>query len=229
MKISLRPSAALWLSLSSLCACAQAQPDVGNAPKADNPANRTPRRLQIDPNLTPEQRMQALFKFQFARLGASEAAQTALAAFIGSELQARQDLAEKAAPLQTALRAEALTDTQVAALLNTYQVALEDDKTRHLKAIAELEKAVDLKKAPKIEATLILLGVIGDGPALNIGGMGGGRRGMFGGQGFGGGFGGAFGGGQGAGRGQGRANRNNGNNGNNPNANNPNNVPVQGA
>ncbi len=200
MKLSPSTSLALLLSLSPLCATAHAQPDTANAPKADNPANRTPRR-----QMTPEQRMQLIIKAQFARMGANDAAQTALATFVQSELQARQLLAEKAQPLQTALRAEALSDTQIAALLNTYQAALEDDKTRHLKAVAELEKAVDLKKLPKIEATLVLLGVLGDGPPVNFGG----RRGTIGG---------AFGGG--IGRGQGRANRNNAE---------PNNVPAQGA
>lgn len=179
MKISLLiPALTLVMSLAPLGAMAVAQPDTNNAPKAENPANRAPRGMRPDANVTPEQRLKWFVKRQFAALGADDATQETLATFVQSEMKARQELTEKSQPLQTALRAEALTDVQVAALLNTYQGALEDEKTRHAKAVVELQKTVDLKKLPKIEAALTLFGVIGDGPMVSMGrGMMGGGRG----------------------------------------------------
>ncbi len=159
----------MLLTLAPLGLVAHAQPNTNNAPKADNPANRAPRGLR-DPNMAPADLMKLLIKRQFSQLGADAAMQDILVAFVQGETKARQDLAKQGQPLQQALRAAALTDTQVTALLNSYQVALEDEKTRHVKAVADLQKAIDFKKYPKIEAALTLSGMIGDGPTLNIGG-----------------------------------------------------------
>lgn len=168
MKISSLSTLALMVSLSPLVACAQ--PDTNNNPKAENPANRAPRGERPDANASPEARLKWFIKRQFGQLGADDATQETLVTFTQNELKARQDLQEKGQPLQVALRAGALSDTQIAALLNAYQVALEDEKTRRDQAIAALDKSIDFKKSPKIEAALTIAGLIGDGPMLNMGG-----------------------------------------------------------
>ena len=213
MKNSLSPWT-LLLCLAPLGVVAHAQPDTNNAPKAENPANRAPR-LRPNANMTPEERQKWLLKRQFSLLGADDATQETLAAFIQKELAARQNLAEKALPLQTALREGALSDSQVAALLNTYQVALEDEKTRRTQVLAALNKAIDFKKVPKIEAALTVAGLIGDGPTLVLGGLMG--RGLMG-----------RGGGIPGARGQNGPGRGNENRNRNGNRNRPNPAPAQG-
>jgi hypothetical protein len=146
---------------------AQAQPDINNAPKADNPANRAPRGL-----LTPEQRMQERLRRQLQALGATQApVQDAVIAYVQAETAARTAITTKGRQLQLGLRANALTDAQVAALLNDYQGAIEEDKARRIKAQTEFLKVVDLSKMPKLEATLVLMGIYGDGPTLPGGGL----------------------------------------------------------
>lgn len=180
MKTSFAPTAALLLLFPFCSNWSHAQPDINNAPKAENPANRAPRRARPDPNLTPEERLKWNLKREFSRLGADEATQEILLIFVQNERKARQELAEKSRPLQSALRAGALSDRQIAGLLNAYQVALEDEKSRRAAAIAKLEKTVDLQKSPKIDASLTLGGWIGDGPIFGAarGPMGRGTRGQ---------------------------------------------------
>jgi hypothetical protein len=155
------------LSLASLAILvpAQAQPDLNNAPKADNPTNRP-----VGIALTPEQRAQQRLRRQLQLLGINQlAVQDTLIAYIETETKAHQAVVEKGLRLQTGLRGNALSDAQVAALLNDYQAAIEEDRARRSKAQADLLKNVDITKMPKVEATLILMGVYGDGPILTTG------------------------------------------------------------
>lgn len=150
---------------------AQAQPDVNNAPKADNPVNRAPRRRPNMVDMTPEQRVQERLRRQLLAVGVTDTAtQEKITAYVQDEIKAQQPLMEKARQLQVGLRGDALSNAQVAALLNDYQAAVEEDKVRHLKAQADLKKAVDLPKMPKVETLLTLMGLYGDGPNI-MGGM----------------------------------------------------------
>jgi hypothetical protein len=79
-------------------------------------------------------------------------------------------LLEKGRQLQVSLRTKAVSDAQLAALLNDYQAAVEEDRERHLKAQTTLQKLVELPKMPRVETLLTLLGVYGDGPVV-VGGM----------------------------------------------------------
>jgi hypothetical protein len=153
-----------------LTAVAQAQPDVNNAPKAANPANRPvgmarQQRIkqQLDTRLRPE----------LVRLGVTDAAQQdALLAFFLNEAEARALLAQKGRTLAQALQNGALTDNQLASALNDYQGAVEDNKTRHTAALATLKKSVDYEKSPKLTTMLTVLGFVGDGPAVAANGLG---------------------------------------------------------
>ena len=160
-----------------LAPVAKAQPDPNNAPKADNPDNRAPRANR--PQLTPEERQarrdeqrKQFMKRQLERVGVTdEAQQTAVTQYIEGETKASQDLQESGRALGQALRADAISDTQVAALLNTYNVAIDDDRARRKAAQKKLGESVDLLKAPRLEAYLTLMGLYGDGPrAGNFGG-----------------------------------------------------------
>lgn len=154
-----------------LCTGAQAQPDINNAPKAANPANRpvgAARQQRIKDQLNQRLRPELI------RLGVTDTAQQdALLTFFLSEAQARTLLTQKGRQLAQAVQNNALTDNQLASALNDYQGAVEDNKIRHQAALATLKKTVDYEKYPKLDATLTVLGFVGDGPTLANPGLGG--------------------------------------------------------
>ncbi|RYG54780.1 hypothetical protein EON80_31490 [bacterium] len=153
---------AFALASVTFISSAQAQPDIFNAPKAVNPTNRA-----VGRQLTAEERVQQRLRRQLQLLGVNQTAtQDVLLAYVDSETKARQAVTDKGRELQRVLTANVVSNAQVAALLNDYQAAIEEDKVRRVKAQQELIKAVDVTKIPKVEATLILMGVYGEGPAL---------------------------------------------------------------
>ena len=165
------------LTLGALILPAAAQPDLNQAPKADNPANRA-RNPQRD--LTAQQRAEIFedpaklrewnrrnLRAQLERVNVRDApSQEALLLFVENEVNARDDLMEKARELQRALRGDTLTETQFAGQFNLYQVALEDDRERRDVALATLKKTVDVSRNPRLEAMLTLMGVYGNGPSM---------------------------------------------------------------
>ena len=164
----LLPAAALALALSA--PHAQAQPDPNNAPKADNPDNRAPRNNRGQ--MTPEQREAAIKRYmknQIERTGVTdEAQQDAVVEYIQDEMDAREELQEGSRELGAALRNQTLSDPQVAGLLNAYLAKVDDDKARRTAAQKKLKETVDMLKAPRLEAMLVLMGAWGDAP--NAGG-----------------------------------------------------------
>ncbi|MBW3636300.1 MAG: hypothetical protein KY445_07530 [Armatimonadetes bacterium] len=164
---------------------AQAQPNVENAPKAQNPTNRPARPPRLDRDalarMTPEERMKQIMRLQLQRIGVTDdASQATLMSYIEGEVKAHVALAEQSRQLQTAMHGAAIPDTQIAGLLNNYQAAVEEDKARRAKAENDLRKVLDLSKMPKVEAMLTLTGFYGDAPSMMMTGlmmMGGERRG----------------------------------------------------
>ena len=157
---------------------AHAQPDPNNAPKAQNPVNRP-----VRARLTPEQReaqreemRQRLMTRQLENVGVTDKdQQTAVMDYIKGETDAADKLQTSARTLATALRTDAVTDKQVAVLLNDYNVAIDDDHARRKAAQKKLNESVDLLKNPRLEAFLTLAGFYGDGPAQGNNWMGRGR------------------------------------------------------
>ncbi len=174
-----RGLAALTFALA-LCAplVARAQPDPNNAPKAQNPINHP---VGVRP--TPEQRAaqreqmrQRVMTRQLEGLGITDKdQQTTVMDYIQGETEAADKLQTSSRALTTALRTPAVTDQQVAVLLNDYNVAIEDNRTRRKAAQKKLGESVDLLKNPRLEAYLTLMGVYGDGPAQGNNWMGRGR------------------------------------------------------
>ena len=148
---------------------AQAQPDPNNAPKAQNPDNRPVRPDRRGP-MTPEQReamIERYMKSQLQRAGVTdEAQQDAVLDYIGDETEARQDLQDESRTLSEALRNRNLSDAQVAGLLNTYMVAIEDDRARRTAAQKKLGETVDMLQTPRLEAMLTLMGLWGEAPNM---------------------------------------------------------------
>lgn len=180
MKLFHLPLAALLLALPTV---AVAQPDTNQAPKGQNPANRPPRGLGAFQALTPEQQRAAITTYVRPQLVAANVTdqkqQDAVIAFVTDELEARQKLGASARSLAVATSDTALTDAQVAGLLNEYVGAIQDDKTRHQKALDTLKAAINVSQFPRLEASLTLLGLLNDAPSLggNLLGGGAGRGG----------------------------------------------------
>ena len=147
---------------------AQAQPDPNNVPKAENPDNRPVRPNPRD--MTPEQReamMERYMRSQLERAGLTDKEQQdAALEYIDTEVDAREELQESSRTLGTALRNKTLTDAQVAGLLNTYMVAVEDDTARRKAAQKKLGETIDMTNFPRLEATLTLMGLWGDAPNM---------------------------------------------------------------
>lgn len=156
----------------------QAQPDPNNAPKAENPANRPPRGFGLGQPMTPEQMRTLLDQYLRPQLTAANVTdqkqQDAVLTFVSDELSARQKLSESARTLATAVRNPALSDAQIAGLLNEYVAAVQDDKARHQKATDALKAAITVSQFPRLEAALTLYGLWNDAPPLGGGLFGGG-------------------------------------------------------
>lgn len=181
MKLIRLPLVALLLALPTL---ARAQPDPNQAPKGQNPTNRPPRGFgQAFTPMTPEQQRAALTGYLRPQLLAANVTdqkqQDAVLAFVLDEFEARQKLGESARTLAVGTRNPAMTDAQVAGLLNEYVAAIQDDKTRHQKALNTLKTAINVSQFPRLEAMLTLVGLWNDAPSIgaSLFGGGGGRAG----------------------------------------------------
>lgn len=186
MKLFRLPLVALLLALPTV---ARAQPDTNQAPKTRNPANRAPRGFGLGQPLTPEQQRAAITTYLRPQLVAANVTdqkqQDAVLSFISDELDARQKLGESARSLAVATRNPALSDAQIAGLLNEYVAVIQDDKARHQKALDTLKPAINVSQFPRLEASLTLFGLWNDAPnlggnlfggGLGRGGNGGGNR-----------------------------------------------------
>jgi Ca2+-binding EF-hand superfamily protein len=162
---------------------ALAQPDLNNTPKGENPPPRErPNRNNRENNLQgPEQNLRRLM----TQAGIGEGAtQDAILEYVRADLHARSSLREQGTKLIQALRAGAVTDDQMAALVADYRAAQQVEKSRREVAEAQLDAKISYSKNPRLEAMLLLAGVIGEGGGLMMPpGFGGGGPGRRGGQG----------------------------------------------
>jgi len=158
---------------------AHAQPDPNQPPKAQNPVNRPAGGR--GGNRTPEQQRAAVTDYLRRQLAGANVTdqkqQDAVLLYVTSELEARQKLGESARSLAQATRNAALSDAQVAGILNDYVAAVQDDKTRHQKALDALKPAINVAQFPRLEASLTLLGLWNDAPFFSANPFGGNGRG----------------------------------------------------
>lgn len=122
--------------------------------------------------MTPEERDKLMARYmrsQLERAGVTDQRQQdATLQYIQDELDARDNLQESSNALTMALRNKTATDSQFAGLLNTYLVAVEDDRARRTTAQKKLGETLEMTKFPRLEATLALMGLWDDAP--NMGG-----------------------------------------------------------
>lgn len=183
-------------TLLLLAGAAFAQPDVNNAPKADNPANWAQRGGAGGRGgraMTAEDRQRMLVAVQEARLqmmkqlltnaGYPDAdLQAAVGDFVKEQETAQQKLQEKWQQVNEAVRNNAVTEAQIATLTNDLRAMIEDEKARRTKSEAALDAKISYSKKPKLDALLMTLGLTGDEAAFMNGLNTGGTRRMMVGQ-----------------------------------------------
>jgi len=185
----------------SLTSAAFAQPDPNNAPKAENPPNRTRAARPVRPNManmTPEQRQAAMAQVReqtvrrlLERSGfAEKALQDDVIAFIKEEDKLRLPLREENRKVAEALRNQGGTEDEIRTALTNLRTAVDKEKTRRAEATKAFAAKANLAQKPRLEALLTMLGIIGDeaaiiGAGAGAGAMAGGMGGLRAGRGAG--------------------------------------------
>ncbi len=90
--------------------------------------------------------------------------------------EARKSVDEKAATLRANAKPNAaMADAQFNVLLNDYLASIEDYKIAREKSVRQLDEKIAYTKNPRLHATLLTMGLVGDAPAAgNSNFMGGG-------------------------------------------------------
>lgn len=155
---------------------------VSQAPYA-GPADRQPNsilqseRIKARPAPNPQQtadpasrarsrqkRLEALVRGVMTQAGFSDLSmQGYIAAHMANEDQARGPLRKKGEQLFLALKSVRVTSVQIDELLREFQKALDDDKQRRLQCEANLDAKIGYSKNARLQAVLVLFGIIGDG------------------------------------------------------------------
>jgi hypothetical protein len=174
--------------LAAQMACtslAQAQPDPNDAPKAANPPENGRQGRQGNRGGNPEEmkkRVEDGMRQMMNQAGVNDApTQDIILAYVKADTEARGPLRQQSMKLFQAVRNGGVTDDQLLALITDYRASQEAEKVRRKSAEADLEAKVHFSKNPRLEAMLLLGGLIGEsgggGPMFMGGGGGGNRRG----------------------------------------------------
>lgn len=148
---------------SQLAPVAQAQPDLDNAPKGDNPPARQRPPRPANGMGVPDEAIRKMMEMG----GVPEVAtQDAVLAYMKDDMAARRPLRELGMKLFQALRAGDINDDQMLALVTDYRAAQEAEKVRREQAQEALDAKVNYSQNPRLEAMLLLAGLIGDGGGL---------------------------------------------------------------
>lgn len=164
---------------------AHAQGDVvaPTARQRRTPAEREAMRAKME--AARAERTETALRAALTRSGAADAAtQNAVLDYAKSEMAARADSAKAKAKVMQALRTGAVTDSQFGVLLDEMRSAAEQEKTRRARSAAALDAKIGYTKKPRLEAVLVLTGLVGDEaatlspmmPAMTGMGRGRGRR-----------------------------------------------------
>lgn len=156
--------------LSQMAQVALAQPDLNEPPKAENPRPTERPNRPANGMGVPDEAIRKMM----AMGGVPEiATQDAVLAYMKEDVEARRPLREAGMKLFQALRAADVNDEQMLALVTDYRAAQETEKVRREQAQNALDAKVNFTRNPRLEAMLLLAGLIGDGGGLVGGGQGG--------------------------------------------------------
>jgi len=91
-----------------------------------------------------------------------EETQNVIIAHLTDEVKARRAVRELTTRLSRALRRKSTPDAEIAQLTTQLQAALADDQQRRKQANLELDRQIGYSQKPRLEAMLMVLGLIGD-------------------------------------------------------------------
>ncbi len=188
----------------------QAQPDINNAPKAENPPNwnmggggrrrggRQPLTAeQLRQFRTQQTEMRAMnIRQQLTVAGYTDTAvQNAVVDHYKAQDAAQVNLLEQWQKIAQAVQAKNVADTEMATMLNDFRAAVAKEKERREASYKTLATSLDLANKPLLDALLMTMGMAGEEASIvgqnNAGGLGGllnllGNRGLGGAGGMGG-------------------------------------------
>jgi hypothetical protein len=152
------------LAMSSAVAFAQpGPPPPGNNP----PPNAQPPQR---PRMTPEERRKQTedkLREMMTNNGVTDTStQDAVLAYLSNELEARQPLRQMGEKLNRALSDQSITNDQIKGMIADYQNAQDLENQNRIKAQSDLDASIHYSQNPRLQALLMLMGVLGDGPPL---------------------------------------------------------------
>jgi hypothetical protein len=104
-----------------------------------------------------------------SNLGCSDIpTQDAIISYIGADMRARRGLQAQSRRLLTALRSKDLPDVEIARMVSDFRTAVEADKQRRTASEAALDGRIRYSQNSRLEAMLLLFGVIGESPLLSV-------------------------------------------------------------
>ena len=168
MKKGVALAALVWLS--QLAPVAHAQPDLNEQSKAENPAVRERVEKPANGMGVPDE---AIRKMMTLGGVPDVATQDAVLEHMKEDVEARKPLRALGLKLFEALRAGDVNDDQMLALITDYRAAQDAEGTRREDAQHVLDAKVNFTRNPRLEAMLLLAGLIGDGSGLMNAGPGG--------------------------------------------------------
>jgi len=148
---------------------AYAQPDINNPPKAANPPNRNragQKAAGLRAGPAGEDRRARLVRRMLALQGVGDKKlMEAISAHLQKQDEAERPVAEAGMKVAEALRARALAPAQMDTLYHDYKAAVDQYLAQRKQAEAELDKKIGFSKNDRLQAILLLAGVIGDAPS----------------------------------------------------------------
>ena len=174
MKKNLLKTGAALCAGVLLVQTAWAQPDVNNAPIGQNPPENN-RQRNFGNMQDRRKQMEERMRQMLAHVGVNETTtQDAILAYVQADLEARRPLREQTGKLFQALNNGGVTDDQLLALVTDFRSAQEAEAARREVAQAELDAKIHYKQNPRLEAVLLLAGIVGDaqGGIMLMGGFG---------------------------------------------------------
>jgi hypothetical protein len=116
-----------------------------------------------------QQRLENQMRQAMSNLGCSDIpTQDAIISYIGADMRARRPLQSQSRRLFTALRSKDLPEDKLARMVAEFRDAVESDKQRRTASEAALDGRIKYSQNPRLEAMLLLFGVIGDSPLLSV-------------------------------------------------------------
>lgn len=146
---------------------AQSRPSPSYQPGADYQSSSSGPRKETADKIERVKRQEQNLRGMMASFGVTELdVQNSIIVYLQDYVLRIRPLREQGRRLYRALQNETISTTEMAGLLTDFRAAIEADTARRAAAEAALSEQTGYTNNPRLEAMLLLLGVIGDGPAI---------------------------------------------------------------